>query len=88
MKHNKVCLDQERISELIDLLVDRKAPNDIDKNPFLDRDEALAMLRCSPGTLQKLRDEDKIEFYSVSGKKILYSHISILNYVKSKSNRI
>lgn len=84
---NKICLQEEQVSNMMDALIMNAIP-EIDVKQFVDREEALKILRCSAGTLQKLRDEDRIEFYSVTSKLIIYNYQSLVSYVKSKSNLI
>ncbi|MEP1032611.1 hypothetical protein [Ekhidna sp.] len=84
---NKICLQEDQISNMVEALLVYSLP---EKNlcPFIDKDEALTLLKCSSGTLQKLRDEDLIEFYWVRNRHIIYSYSSIMKYVKSKSNMV
>ncbi len=84
---NKICLHEEQVSNMMDALIVNAIP-EVNVKQFVDREEALKILRCSAGTLQKLRDEDRIEFYSVTNKLIIYNYHSLVSYVKSKSNLI
>ncbi|NQZ76665.1 MAG: hypothetical protein HRT61_11260 [Ekhidna sp.] len=83
----KICLQEIQVSNMMDALVGNLLPKE-NPNPYVDKEEVLSLLRCSSGTLQKLRDEDKIEFHSITSKLIIYNYSSIVQFIKSKSNLI
>lgn len=85
-----ICLYEDRVSKLMDAIIDLNLPAYAGekKNLFIDRVEALQLLRCSPGTLQKFRDEQLIDYYQLSPKLIIYSRSSILHFIQSRKNII
>jgi hypothetical protein len=48
-----------------------------DKPDWLDPQDTLDLLKCSPRTLQSMRDHGKIGFTRIGRKKIFYSRGSI-----------
>lgn len=85
-----ICLQEEKMSKLLDAIIDLNIPkySGENKNLFIDRDEALQLLRCSTGTLQKFRDEQLIDYYQITPKLIIYSRDSIMKFINSKKNTI
>jgi len=52
---------------------------------WVNPDQAMKLLDCSPGTLKKLRDQGKIE-YAVGehGRKIMYDKDSLHQYLEAR----
>lgn len=83
MEAKFICLEDKAFYELIDQVVERLAiKHDRPVDKWIDGKEAMDKLRCKSTTLQKLRDEGKIEF-SKMGNIILYNSISIDEYIES-----
>jgi hypothetical protein len=84
-----ICLEEDAFYELIETVVDRlrgKDENSVDR--FISPEDAMELLGIkSPNTLQKYRDEGRIEFSQLSRKKILYDRYSILEYLENKRKK-
>ena len=78
-----ICLEDKAFYELIDAVYEHlnsKTSHISDK--WIDGKKAMEKLHCQKTTLQKLRDEGKIE-YSKMGNIILYNSFSIDEYIES-----
>ena len=74
---NVICIEEEAFYELIDRVVERLSEqHNAPVEKWIDGEQAMKKLRIKSTTLQKLRDEGKIEF-SKMGKIILYNRFSI-----------
>ena len=80
---NVICLEDKAFYELIDRVVDRLSEqHNVVPEKWIDGEQAMKKLRIkSTTTLQKLRDQGKIEF-SKMGKIILYNSFSIDEYIE------
>nr|WKN34351.1 helix-turn-helix domain-containing protein [Tunicatimonas sp. TK19036] len=80
---NVICLEEKAFYELIERVVERLSEkHNVPPEKWIDGEQAMQKLRIkSTTTLQKLRDEGKIEF-SKMGKIILYNSFSIDAYIE------
>jgi hypothetical protein len=77
-----ICLESETFKALVKELAMEIRDDELD--PWMDEKEAMNMLRISSKTtFQKYRDEGKIDFRKLSGKKIIYRRRSILNFIEN-----
>lgn len=86
---NIICLETKAFYSLIDKVIDHiKAEQGIEADNWIDEWEAMKLLRItSKTTLQKYRDERRIEFTQPSRKVILYSRESIIEYLKNHTKK-
>lgn len=80
---NVIHIEEEAFYELIERVVERlseKHNAPIEK--WIDGEQAMKKLSVKSTTLQKLRDEGKIEF-SKMGKIILYNSFSLDEYIEN-----
>lgn len=84
-----ICLEEPAFYDLFEKVLARlQAKQPEERNKWIDEEKAMAMLNIkSKTTLQKLRDEGKIEFSQPSRKIILYSRPSIEAYLESNSRK-
>lgn len=78
-----VVIEKEAFYKLIDEVVghlSEKYNRPVDK--WIDGDEAMRILRIKSTSLQKLRDEGKIEFSKINAKTILYNRFSIDEFIE------
>ncbi len=79
---NVICIEEEAFYELIERVVERLSEqHNTPVEKWIDGEQAMKKLRIKSTTLQKLRDEGKIEF-SKMGKIILYNRFSIDEYIE------
>ncbi len=80
-----VCLQEEAFYALFDKVVEHVETKRKDKPAkWIDGEEAMSLLKIkSTTTLQKLRDEGKIEFSHPQKKIILYNRDSINAYIEA-----
>lgn len=90
MHQMNICLPEHQVSSFVEALINDQLPKfrESDKKIFISREESLALLCCSPGTLQKLRDTESIDFYPLTSKLIIYNRESIINFIESKRNKL
>lgn len=82
-----ICLESEALYDLIEKVVDRLSEDQKLPPPrWIDKDEAMDMLKIKSTSLQKLRDEGKIRFTKVLAKNILYDRFSIEEYLEEQAH--
>lgn len=81
---NVIHIEEETFFELIEMVVARLSDKfEVPNDKWIDGDEAMRLLRIkSLTTLQKYRDEGKIEFSQPSKKVILYNRFSIEEFIE------
>lgn len=57
------------------------------KNDWVDKDEAMRLLKCSRAKLHILMNDGKIEYTTGGGRSKLYSRQSIMNYLEENSTK-
>ena len=75
----------KKVDDILDYL-----RNDIKKNPiseWMDAEETMFLIKCSPRSLQTYRDQKLLEFSRLSKKKIFYKRSSVLALLESKLNQ-
>lgn len=79
-----ICLEEKAFYALVEQVVLRlKEKTDIREDKWIDGEEAMRLLNVkSKSTMQKLRDEGKIQYTQPSGKIILYDRDSINKYLE------
>ena len=84
-----ICLEEPAFYALIEkVLLRLQADKPEEKSKWVDEEKAMSLLNIkSKTTLQKLRDEGKIEFSQPSRKIILYSRPSIETYLERNSRK-
>ncbi len=85
-----ICLEDNAFYALIDKVVERiKEKNNVAQHKWISGEEAMQKLRItSKTTLQKLRDEGKIEFSQPKKKIILYNASSVDAYLEKHARGI
>ena len=81
---NVICLESDAFYALIDHVVDHvKKENSLPKeDDWIDKEEAMKLLRIkSETTLQKYRDEFRIEYNPINRRTFVYSRSSIKKYL-------
>jgi Helix-turn-helix domain len=79
---NVICLNEDAFYTLIDIVVERVRAKETYEREWVSPKEAMAILNIkSKTTLQKLRDEGKVEYSQIGRKLIQYKRISLLNYI-------
>ncbi|MEQ9262047.1 MAG: helix-turn-helix domain-containing protein [Owenweeksia sp.] len=82
-----ICLEEKAFYALIEEVYDRLKEREKVRDKWVDRDEALRLLRIkSKTTLQKLRDTGKIRFTQPEPQTILYDTDSIDQYLENHAN--
>lgn len=77
-----ICLESETFKNLVKELAKEIREDELD--PWIEGKEAMRLLRTnSKTTFQKYRDEGKIDYRVVSGKKILYRRRSVLDFIEN-----
>jgi hypothetical protein len=81
-----ICLDYSTFKSMVkELAIEIK---DDELNPWMDEKEAMSMLHISSKTtFQKYRDEGKLDFRRLSGKKIIYRRRSIINFIENSPKK-
>lgn len=84
-----ICLEEPAFYALVEQVVSRLQISRPEvKSKWIDEDQAMALLNIkSKTTLQKLRDEGKIEFSQPSRKIIVYSRPSIEAYLERNTRK-
>ncbi len=84
-----ICLEEAAFYELVEQVVARlKDKNGQEKEKWVADKEAMQLLNISSKTtLQKLRDQGKIEFSQPQKKVILYNRQSILDYLDKNARK-
>jgi len=84
-----ICLEEAAFYELIEQVVARlQEKNGQEKQKWVADKEAMQLLNItSKTTLQKLRDEGKVEFSQPQKKIILYNRQSILDYLEKNARK-
>lgn len=82
---NVICLEEKAFYELVENVVERlSSKHQVPLHKWIDAEQAMEKLHIkSTTTLQKLRDEGKIEFTKVNAKTILYNSFSIDAFLES-----
>ena len=82
-----ICLEEKAFYALVEEVYDRLKEREKVRDKWVDRDEALRLLRIkSKTTLQKLRDTGKIRFTQPEPQTILYDTDSIDQYLENHAN--
>ena len=76
-----------RLAEKIEALEKAIKGKNEDKPDWLDPQDALELLKCSPRHLQNMRDNGRIGFTRIGRRKIFYSRESI-NKLLSKNYQV
>lgn len=84
-----ICIEEPAFYALIEQVVARlKGSGSEEKPKWIDEEQAMSLLNIkSKTTLQKLRDEGKIEFSQPSRKIIVYSRPSIEAYLERNTRK-
>lgn len=82
-----ICLESQAFKALVsEVATQLKQEFFSDLNPWIDEKEAMQLLRInSKTTLQKYRDEGKIDYRRLSPKQIIYRRESLLVFIENSS---
>lgn len=77
-----ICIQDKALWELVDKVVDYvKTVHGPEEDKWVNDERAMQMLNCKRTTLQKYRDEGRINFSQPDRKIILYDRYSIQEYL-------
>ncbi|MEQ8474779.1 MAG: hypothetical protein RIB54_00985 [Fulvivirga sp.] len=86
---SKICFNEEMVIDIHQRMIEFTCPSYAKQpDPYMSKDEVMEFLKIkSATTLQNIRDTGKIEFTVLTSKNILYSRASVLDYLKSKTQK-
>jgi hypothetical protein len=81
-----ICLQSEAYYKLIQEIIDitKELFNEPKEEEWIDREEAMLILKIGKSTLQKYRDLNLIVFSQPTRNKILYHRPSLLKFISDK----
>jgi len=85
-----ICLESRYFVRMTEAVIDLTIPaySAADKNVWIDKEEAMGILKITSNTtLQKHRDRDDFDYSKVSSKHFLYYKPSIISFIEKKANR-